>query len=76
MKAALAAFFIYLHMEEKELIKLEKRIRFKMSEIASKTVSLRDSGIGVMINQLKKIDEASYEKIFSEYKKLTSTLKN
>lgn len=63
-------------MEEKELVKLEKKIRYKMSEIASGTVSLRDSGIGVMINQLKKIDQASYEKIFSDYKKLTATLKN
>lgn len=57
-------------MTERELIKLESTIRLKMSDIREQRVSVKDSGIGVLLNSLKKVDEALYEKILPEYKKL------
>jgi hypothetical protein len=57
-------------MTERELIKLEGTIRKKMDDIAKQRVSLKDSGIGGLLNSLKKVDEALYEKILPEYKKL------
>ena len=59
-------------MTERELIKLEASIRNKMEEIKKQRVSLKDSGIGRMMNSLKKVDEALYEKIFPEYKKMVA----
>jgi hypothetical protein len=59
-------------MTERELIKLEATIRNKMEEIKSQRVSLKDSGIGGLMNTLKKVDEALYEKIFPEYKKMVA----
>lgn len=61
-------------MTEKELRKLEGTIRSKMEDIRSRRVSLRDSGIGSLMNLLKKVDEALYEKILPEYKKMVSGL--
>jgi hypothetical protein len=57
-------------MTERELIKLEAMIRNKMVEIKKQRVSLKDSGIGGLMNSLKKVDEALYEKILPEYKKM------
>jgi hypothetical protein len=57
-------------MTERELIKLEATIRIKMEEIKKQRVSLKDSGIGGLMNSLKKVDEALYEKILPEYKKM------
>lgn len=57
-------------MTERELIKLEATIRNKMEEIRKQRVSLKDSGIGGLMNTLKKVDEALYEKILPEYKKM------
>lgn len=57
-------------MTEKELIKLEGTIRKKMDDIKNQRVSLKDSGIGGLLNSLKKVDEALYEKILPEYKKM------
>jgi hypothetical protein len=57
-------------MTERELIKLEATIRNKMEEIRKQRVSLKDSGIGGLMNALKKVDEALYEKILPEYKKM------
>jgi hypothetical protein len=57
-------------MTERELIKLEGTIRKKMDDIKNQRVSLKDSGIGVLLNSLKKVDEALYEKILPEYKKM------
>ena len=57
-------------MTERELIKLEATIRNKMEEIKKQRVSLKDSGIGSLMNTLKKVDEALYEKILPEYKKM------
>ncbi len=59
-------------MTELDLIKLEKRIRSKMEDIKNQRVSLKDSGIGGLMNSLKKVDEALYEKILPEYKKMAA----
>jgi len=61
-------------MTDRELKKLEATIRLKMEEIKKRKVTLKDSGIGALMNSLKKIDEALYEKIFPEYKKMVSEL--
>jgi hypothetical protein len=59
-------------MTERELRKLEGMIRTKMEDIKKQKVSLKDSGIGGLMNSLKKVDEASYEKILPEYKKMVA----
>jgi hypothetical protein len=59
-------------MTERELRKLESTIRNKMEEIKKQRVSLKDSGIGGLMNSLKKVDEALYEKILPEYKKMVT----
>src|SRR5688572_28510482 len=59
-------------MTERELRKLEGTIRTKMEEIRKQRVSLKDSGIGGLMNSLKKADEALYEKILPEYKKMVT----
>lgn len=59
-------------MTERELIKLEGTIRTKMEDIRKQRVSLKDSGIGSLMVSLKKVDEALYEKILPEYKKMVS----
>lgn len=59
-------------MTERELIKLEGTIRRKMEEIKKQRVSLKDSGIGGLLNSLKKVDEALYDKILPEYKKMVT----
>ena len=59
-------------MTERELRKLEGTIRTKMEDIKKQHVSLRDSGIGSLMNMLKKADEALYEKILPEYKKMVA----
>lgn len=59
-------------MTDRELIKLEGTIRKKMEEIKTQRVTLKASGIGGMMNSLKKADEALYEKILPEYKKMVA----
>ncbi|HEY9048517.1 MAG TPA: hypothetical protein VIN08_21570 [Ohtaekwangia sp.] len=59
-------------MTERELIKLEATIRNKMEEIKAQRVSLKDSGVGALMNTLKRADEALYEKILPEYKKMVA----
>lgn len=59
-------------MTERELRKLEATIRNKMEDIKRQRVSLKDSGIGGLLNSLKKVDEALYEKILPEYKKIVT----
>lgn len=60
------------YMTERELIKLEGTIRKKMEDIKAQRVSLKDSGIGSLMNTLKKVDEALYEKILPDYKKMAA----
>ena len=57
-------------MTERELRKLEGVIRQKMLDIKEQRVSPKDSGIVSLLNALKKVDEALYEKILPEYKQL------
>lgn len=57
-------------MTERELRKLEAVIRGKMEDIRKQKVSLKDSGLGGLMNTLKKVDEALYEKIMPEYKEM------
>lgn len=59
-------------MSERELIKLEATIRTKMEDIRKGRVTLKDSGIGGLMNTLKKVDEALYERIMPEYKKMVT----
>jgi hypothetical protein len=59
-------------MTERELIKLEGTIRKKMEDIRKQRVSLKDSGIGGLMNSLKKVDEALYDKLMPEYKKMVA----
>ena len=59
-------------MTERELIKLEGTIRKKMEDIITRRVTLKDSGIGGLMNSLKKVDLALYEKILPEYKKMAA----
>lgn len=59
-------------MTERELMKLEGTIRKKMDDIRRQHITLKDSGIGGLMNSLKKVDEALYEKIFPEYKKMVA----
>lgn len=59
-------------MTERELRKLEATIRNKMEDIKNHRVSLKDSGIGGLMNSLKKVDEALYEKILPGYKKMAA----
>ena len=59
-------------MTERELRKLEGTIRTKMEEIRKQRVSLKDSGIGGLMNMLKKADEPLYEKILREYKTMAA----
>jgi hypothetical protein len=59
-------------MTERDLRKLEGTIRTKMEDIRKQRVSLKDSGIGGLMNTLKKADEALYEKILPEYKKMAA----
>jgi hypothetical protein len=59
-------------MTERDLRKLEGTIRAKMEDIKKQRVSLKDSGIGGLMNSLKKVDEALYEKILPEYKKMVA----
>ena len=59
-------------MTERELRKLEATIRTKMEDIKAQRVSLKDSGIGGLMNSLKKVDEALYDKILPEYKKMAA----
>jgi hypothetical protein len=62
-------------MTERELIKLEANIRKKMDDIRNQRVSLKDSGIGGLMVMLKKVDEALYDRMMPEYKKMVAETK-
>jgi hypothetical protein len=62
------AYEIHSQMTEKDLRKLEGTIRSKMEDVRKQRVSLRDSGLGGLMNSLKKADEALYDKILPDYK--------
>ena len=60
---------------EKELIKLEKEIRSKMIQIKSDKITPSESGIGKLINLMKKFDEPLFSKLITEYKEILSQSK-
>ena len=62
------AYEIHRQMTEKDLRKLEGTIRSKMEDVRKQRVSLRESGLGGLMNSLKKADEALYDKILPDYK--------
>jgi len=43
-----------------------------MEDIRKQQESLKDSGIGGLMNSLKKVDEALYDKIMPEYKEMVA----
>lgn len=57
-------------MNERELRKLESRIRKNMRDITSGEITPKESGIGTKMNLLKKYDEALFGKIIVEYKEI------
>lgn len=59
-------------MTERDLRKLEATIRLKMEDIKNQKVSLKDSGIGGLMNTLKKVDEAAYDKLMPSYKEMVT----
>lgn len=59
-------------MTERDLLKLEGTIRKKMEDIKAQRVSLKDSGIGGLMNTLKSVDPALYEKILPAYKQMVA----
>ena len=61
-------------MNERDLVKLEKRIEAKMLKIKNKEITPKDSEIGKDLNLLKRLDEPSYENMISDYKKVLNEL--
>lgn len=57
-------------MSERNLIRLEKEIKSRMIQIKNKKITPSESGIGKLINMLKPLDEALFDKIMTEYKQI------
>jgi hypothetical protein len=49
---------------------LEKEIKSRMIQIKNKKITPVESGIGKLINMLKPLDEALFDKIMTEYKQI------
>ncbi len=62
-------------MREKDLIRLEARIRRLMTQIESGKVTPRDSGIAPALNMMKKLDEVLYQELLDKYKLILNKLK-
>jgi hypothetical protein len=60
---------------EKDIIKLEKDIIAKKLAIRSRKETPASSGIGKLINLMKKLDEPLYDKLMKEYKELLEEIK-
>lgn len=60
---------------ERDLIRLEKEIKSKMIQVKNKKVTPKDSGIARLINLMKTFDEALFERLISDYKKVLSEIK-
>lgn len=60
---------------EKDIIRLEKDIRAKMTQIKNGKTTPKDSGIARSINLMKTFDEPLYDKIMIEYKGILSSIK-
>ena len=59
----------------KHIIQLEKRIKGKILGIKAKTVTPKESGIAILLNSLKNLDEVSYDKHIAEYKNVLTEIK-
>ena len=55
---------------EKELRLLERSIRSKILKIGDKTLTPKESKIGVFLNEMKRLDEVLYNELISDYKKV------
>jgi hypothetical protein len=53
---------------------LEKKIIGKISAIENKTITPAESNIGVLLNNMKNIDEPCYDDLLKKYKKVLETL--
>lgn len=49
---------------------IERNIKIKIKGIKSGTLTPKESKIGFQFNRLKSLDEASYENLLVEYKKI------
>ena len=54
---------------------LEKKIKGKFIAIKNHTETPASSGIAVMINKMKTIDEPSYDSLLAEYKTILDNIK-
>jgi hypothetical protein len=62
-------------MSSKDLKKLEFLIRGKMGAIKNKSLTPKDSNIGVLFNKLHEQDEALYEELLKEYVVISKDVK-
>ena len=49
---------------------IERNIKIKMRDIKNGTLTPKESKIGFQFNKLKSLDEASYENLLVQYKKI------
>jgi hypothetical protein len=49
---------------------IERNIKTKMKGIKEGTLTPKESKIGLQFNKLKSLDEASYENLLEQYKKI------
>jgi transcriptional regulator NrdR family protein len=61
-------------MREKDIKKIERTIISKMKMIENNKISLKESKIGLFFNALKDVDEVSYERLISKYKRIISKI--
>jgi hypothetical protein len=53
---------------------LEKKILGKMGAIKNGTLTPKDSGIGVLLNRLKPLDEVLYLELLNKYKTILTNI--
>lgn len=61
-------------MTEKDIIKLERNIDAKMKQIGNKTLTPKESKIGVLFRHLQAADEVSYTQRMLKYKNVLKNL--
>ena len=54
--------------------RIERNINSKMKQIKTNRVSIGESNIGTQFKVLKSLDEASYEKLMGDYKRVINGL--
>lgn len=60
---------------ERDLRRLEDSIRKKMHRIKMKTLTPKESKIGVELNLLKAFDEILHKRLMTEYKHILNSIK-